>query len=144
MTDVFDMQTACPLEMTIRRAGEGIATAPDGISSRSFLVQMLLSSQTEGEITAMRAFVSPGVVTHWHSHPRGQLLFVLDGVGLVQRAGDDPAEVRAGDAIWFAPDERHWHGATPLSPFSYLSVQPVKDGTAVRWLGPVQQEEFKQ
>jgi quercetin dioxygenase-like cupin family protein len=137
MSNVFDMQAGHPSTMTILRAGEGIAAAPAGVSSGSFLVQMLLSSRTEGEMTAMRAFVPPGVVTHWHSHPRGQILFVLDGVGLVRREGHDPVEVRAGDAVWFAPDERHWHGATPSSPFGYLSVQPVKNGTAVEWLDPV-------
>jgi quercetin dioxygenase-like cupin family protein len=102
---------------------------------------MLLSSRIDGEMTAMRAFVPPGVVTHWHSHPRGQLLFVLDGIGLVQRKGDDPREVRAGDAVWFAPGEAHWHGAAPSCPFSYLSVQPVRSGTAVHWMEPVKKEE---
>ncbi len=137
MSNVFDMQEACPPAMTILRAGQGIAAAPEGVSTGAFLVRMILSSRTEGEMTAMRAFVPPGIVTHWHSHPRGQLLFVVDGVGLVQREGGEVIEVRAGDAVWFAPDERHWHGATPTSPFSYLSVQPVKNGTAVAWLGPV-------
>ncbi|MBD9626333.1 cupin domain-containing protein [Ensifer sp. ENS06] len=137
MNNPFEMQTACPPAMSLRLAGAGISVVPEGVSSGSFLVQMLLSSRTEGEMTAMRTFIPPGVVTHWHSHPRGQLLFVLDGVGIVQREGDDPVEVRAGDSIWFAPDERHWHGAAPSSPFSYLSVQLVKDGTAVHWLGPV-------
>ncbi|MBY6264243.1 cupin domain-containing protein [Azospirillum sp. 412522] len=139
MTGNLEMQQACPPVMTIRRAGEGIAAAPDGISTGSFLVQMLLSSRTDGEMTAMRAFIPPGVVTHWHSHPSGQLLFVLDGVGLVQRDGGDPVEVRAGDAVWFAPGERHWHGAAPSSPFAYLSVQPVQAGTAVHWMEAVEQ-----
>lgn len=142
MSDVFEMREQCPPAMTIFRAGEGIAVAPDGVSSGPFLVQMLLSSRAGGEMTAMRAFVPSGVVTHWHSHPRGQLLFVLDGVGLVQREGGPVSDVHAGDAVWFAPDERHWHGATPASPFSYLSVQPVKNGAAVEWLGPVDREGF--
>ncbi|RYC18374.1 cupin domain-containing protein, partial [Ciceribacter ferrooxidans] len=43
----------------------------------------------------------------------------------------------------FAPGERHWHGAAPVSPFSYLSVQPVMKGKAVEWLGPVEQEGFQ-
>jgi quercetin dioxygenase-like cupin family protein len=137
MSNPFDMKTACPSVMTIQRAGSGIVRAPEGVASGPFLVQMLLSSRAEGEMTAMRAFIEPGVLTHWHSHPRGQLLFVLDGVGLVQRDGGDVIEVHAGDSIWFAPGERHWHGATPASPFSYLSVQPVKDGTAVHWMEPV-------
>lgn len=139
MSDAFSMRQACPLEMTVWRAQDGIAPAPSGISSGAFDVQMLLSSRTDGEMTAMRAFVPPGVVTHWHSHPRGQLLHVLSGVGLVQRDGGKPVEMRAGDSIWFAPGERHWHGATPDSPFSYLSVQPVKDGTAAHWMEPVNQ-----
>ncbi len=144
MSNAFDMQEGCPLAMRLFRAGEGITAAPEGVASGAFLVQMLLSSRTEGEMTAMRAFVPPGVVTHWHSHPRGQLLFVLDGVGLVQKEGSEPFEIRTGDAVWFAPGERHWHGAAPASPFSYLSVQPVMNGKAVDWLGPVEQESVQQ
>jgi len=128
---------ACPPIMTVRRAGTDILPAPDGISSGPFRVQMLLSSAIEGEMTAMRAFVEPGTVTHWHTHPSGQLLFVIDGVGLVQRDGGAIVEVRPGDSIWFAPGERHWHGATRDDPFGYLSVQPIKDGAAVDWLEPV-------
>lgn len=142
MTGYFEMQPSCPSAMTIRRAGEGIAAAPEGISNGSFLVQMLLSSRTDGEMTAMRAFIQPGIVTHWHSHPSGQLLFVLDGVGIVQRDGGQPVEVRAGDSVWFAPGERHWHGAAPSSPFGYLSVQPVRSGTAVHWMEAVEQGEL--
>ncbi len=138
MTNPFEMNAGCPPVMTIRRAGDGITRAPQDVASGPFLVQMLLSSRTEGEMTAMRAFVEPGVVTHWHSHPRGQLLYVLDGVGLVQRHGGGIVEVRAGDSVWFAPGERHWHGATPVSPFSYVSVQAVKDGAAVTWFEPVE------
>lgn len=137
MTNPFEMKAACPSVMTIQRAGDGITRAPQNVASGPFLVQMLLSSRTDGEMTAMRAYIDPGVVTHWHSHPRGQLLFVLDGVGLVQRHDGDIVEVRAGDCVWFAPGERHWHGAAPLCPFSYLSVQMVKDGTAVTWFEPV-------
>lgn len=137
MTDPFDMATACPANMTIRKAGASITSAPEGVSNGPFLVQMLLSSRTEGEMTAMRTFIDPGVITHWHSHPRGQLLFVLDGVGRVQRDGGAVTEVRTGDSIWFAPGEPHWHGAAPESPFSYISVQCVKDGTAVHWMAPV-------
>ncbi|TPP09680.1 cupin domain-containing protein [Rhizobium glycinendophyticum] len=141
MGNPFEMQQGCPPTMVVHRAGDGITAATAGVSSGPFLVQMLLSSRTDGEMTAMRGFMPPGVVTHWHSHPRGQLLFVLDGVGLVQKEGDPPLEVRAGDAVWFAPDERHWHGAAAMSPFSYLSVQPVKDGSAVQWFGPVEHED---
>lgn len=141
MSNLPEMNTACSPAMVIVRDGVGIAPAPEVIASGPFRVQMLLSSKTEGEMTAMRAFVNAGVITRWHSHPRGQLLFVLDGLGLVQRDGGDVIEVCAGDCVWFAPGERHWHGAAPASPFGYISVQPVKDGTAVHWMEAVAPKE---
>lgn len=95
----------------------------------------LLDSQIDGENTAMRATLDPGTVTHWHTHPRGQFLYVLSGVGRVQREGEPVEKVRTGDAIWFAPDELHWHGATADSPFSYLSIQGFEQGRFVDWSG---------
>jgi len=133
----FQADAACPPRMTIRRIGETVGRSPEGIASAPFWVEMLLASNAEGENTAMRATLDPGVVTHWHTHPRGQFLYVLSGVGLAQRDGAPVEEIRAGDCIWFAPGEKHWHGASPQSPFSYLSVQAVANGTAVRWLEPV-------
>jgi len=131
---------ACPREMTIRRAGDDIAAAPSGMTSGPFLVQTILKSQVDGEITAMRVYLDPGNVSYWHRHPRGQMLFVLDGVGLVQNEGGAVVEVRAGGSVWFAPGERHWHGASPASPFSYISVQAIEDGVAVQWMEPIRAE----
>jgi quercetin dioxygenase-like cupin family protein len=124
--------------MMIQRSGTDIKHGSEGISNAPFLMQTLLSSQTDGEMTAMRAFFEPGGITHWHSHPLGQLLFVVDGVGLVQRDSGEVTEIHVGDSVWFAPGERHWHGATPFSLFSYISIQPTKDSTAVRWQEPVE------
>jgi quercetin dioxygenase-like cupin family protein len=135
--DPIANEQAHPTQMTIRRAGAATQRAPDGISSGPFWVEMLHSSSRDGENTAMRATLDPGIVTHWHSHPRGQILYVLSGVGCVQRDGGRIEEVRAGDCVWFAPDERHWHGAAPDSVFSYVSIQAVYKGTAVRWMEPV-------
>lgn len=126
------MNPANPKTMTIRRPGNTVR-APEGISNAPFWVEMLLDSRIDGENTAMRATLDPGTVTHWHTHPRGQLLYVLSGVGLVQREGEPVEEVRTGDAIWFAPDELHWHGATADSPFSYLSIQGFEKGRVVDW-----------
>ena len=136
-TQFFQTGAACPPQMAIRRPGAAIRRAPDGISTAPFWVEMLLESGLEGENPAMRATLDPGVVTHWHSHPRGQFLYGLSGLGLAQREGGPVEEIRAGYAVWFAPDEKHWHGAAPSSPFSYISIQAVAGGTAVHWLEPV-------
>ncbi|MBB3595481.1 quercetin dioxygenase-like cupin family protein [Rhizobium sp. BK529] len=126
------MSETNPKTMTIRRPGNAVRS-PEGISNAPFWVEMLLDNQVDGENTAMRATLDPGTVTHWHTHPRGQLLYVLSGIGLVQRKDEPAEEVRTGDAIWFAPDELHRHGAAPDSPFSYLSVQGSENGHFVDW-----------
>ena len=55
----------------------------------------------------------PGARTAWHTHPLGQTLIVTAGCGWVQREGGPVEEIRPGDVVWFAPGEKHWHGATP-------------------------------
>ena len=45
-------------------------------------------------------------------HERGQLLQITSGYGFVCKEGEAPLRVRAGDTVWIAPNERHWHGAT--------------------------------
>jgi quercetin dioxygenase-like cupin family protein len=124
--------------MTIQRAGEQIVRSPDGISSAPFQVEMLLDSSRDGENTVIRAMLDPGTVTRWHAHPRGQLLYVLSGRGLVQASNGTVVSIGAGDSVWFAPGERHWHGASPDSPFSYISIQAGEDGRSVDWFEPVE------
>ncbi|WP_028710742.1 cupin domain-containing protein [Paracoccus pantotrophus] len=79
----------------------------------------------------------PGARTHWHRHPLGQTLIVIQGKGLVQSWGGPVETVTAGDCIWFAPDEKHWHGAAPDTAMSHLAIAEALDGSSVEWLEPV-------
>lgn len=137
MTDPIQPQGRYPLTMTIRRAGSSGFMSPSSIATQTFWAETLLESDAEGEATVIKANVQPGIITHWHSHPRGQFLLVLDGVGYVQKRGGNVEEVQAGDSVWFAPDEQHWHGATPRSSFTYISVQAVKHSKTSDWFEPV-------
>jgi quercetin dioxygenase-like cupin family protein/phenylpyruvate tautomerase PptA (4-oxalocrotonate tautomerase family) len=127
-----------PAELTIHRFGERLTRSPEGISTAPMQVEPLLDGSRDGENTAMRAMLDPGIITNWHTHPRGQLLYVLSGTGLVQRDGGPIITVHHGDSVWFAAGERHWHGAAPDDSFSYISIQAVQDGRAVDWLEPVE------
>jgi quercetin dioxygenase-like cupin family protein len=126
-----------PLTMTIRRPGN-VTRSPDGVASAPFWVEMPLEGESRGENTAMRATLDPGTVTNWHTHPRGQLLYVLSGIGRAQRDGGPVEELRTGDAVWFAPHEKHWHGAAADSPFSYISIQATDGERIVDWLESVE------
>jgi len=72
---------------------------------------------------------TPGARTAWHSHARGQTLYVTDGIGRVQSRGAAIADIRAGDVVVTPPDEWHWHGAAPDHFMSHLSItEGVPDG----------------
>src|SRR3546814_20590411 len=73
----------------------------------------------------MKAHYAAGAWTHWHSHPLGQILYILVGVCLVQREGGGILRAGAGDVVWLAPDEVHRPGATDAEPMSYLNLQGV-------------------
>lgn len=76
----------------------------------------------------------PGARTAWHTHPHGQLLQIMAGVGRVQRAGEAVVEVLPGDVIWFETGERHWHGAAPNRTMTHLAVQRADAaGSAAAW-----------
>ncbi len=129
---------AAGFQPPIHRAGSTTGRPPEGIATAPFWVETLVESSRDGELTAMRCILDPGTLTRWHTHPNGQILYALSGVGLAQRHGGPVEELRAGDCITFAPGERHWHGAAADSTFSYISIQGVKDGTAVAWLDAVE------
>lgn len=84
----------------------------------------------------------PGARTAWHTHPLGQTLIVLSGLGRAQRQGGPVEEIRPGDVIWFAPGEKHWHGASPAVAMTHIAIQEQLDGTAVDWLEHVTDAEY--
>lgn len=84
----------------------------------------------------------PGARTAWHTHPLGQTLLVLSGVGRAQRWGGPIEEIRPGDVVWFPPGEKHWHGAAPSIAMTHLALQEVQDGKVVDWLEKVTDQQY--
>ena len=90
-----------------------------------------------------RVFFEPGARTNWHTHPEGQILFVLTGTCRVAAEDEPPAEVEAGGIVYFAPGERHWHGAGPDSYMVHAAVSPAADSDGgTDWLEPVTDEQY--
>jgi quercetin dioxygenase-like cupin family protein len=84
----------------------------------------------------------PGARTAWHTHPLGQTLVVTSGCGWVQRDGGQVEEIHPGDVVWFAPGEKHWHGATAATAMSHIAVQEKLNGEVVVWMEHVSDEEY--
>ncbi len=85
----------------------------------------------------------PGARTAWHTHPLGQTLIVLAGCGWAQRKGGPREEIRPGDVIWFAPGEKHWHGASATTAMTHIAIQEKLDGKAVEWMEQVSEGEYR-
>ncbi len=84
-----------------------------------------------------------GARTAWHTHPLGQTLIVVAGFGRVQREGGPIEEVRPGDIVWFAPGEKHWHGAEPNVAMSHIAFAEALDGKVVDWMEHVKDDDYR-
>ncbi len=90
-----------------------------------------------------RVFFEPGARTNWHTHPEGQVLFVVSGTCRVAREGVPPVEVESGGVVYFAPGEKHWHGANPNSYMVHAAVNPAANSDGgTDWLEPVTDEQY--
>jgi quercetin dioxygenase-like cupin family protein len=103
----------------------------------------IIEAEAPARIRSGRVSFEPGARTHWHTHPLGQTLHVVSGVGRVQKEGEPIQEIRAGDTVWIAPNERHWHGASPTMGMSHIAMQEALDGAAVKWAEAVTDAQYK-
>ena len=83
-----------------------------------------------------------GARTAWHTHPLGQTLIVTSGLGWAQRDGGPIEEILPGDVVWFAPNEKHWHGATPTTGMTHIAIQEALDGKVADWMEKVTDKEY--
>jgi quercetin dioxygenase-like cupin family protein len=93
-------------------------------------------------VNSARVAFEPGARTAWHTHPLGQTLFVVSGVGRVQTKGGPVREIRPGDTVWIPPGEKHWHGASPNNGMVHIAMHESLDGTHVTWMEQVTDEEY--
>jgi quercetin dioxygenase-like cupin family protein len=129
------------MEIT-RNATETTAGPSDWFSGAVYLDAVATPSGAS-RLTASSVHFTPGARTAWHTHPNGQTIWVLEGVGLCQRRGGPVEVIRPGDRVFFEPGEEHWHGATPNRFMTHLAMLEVDDqGNPATWGDPVTDEEY--
>jgi quercetin dioxygenase-like cupin family protein len=102
----------------------------------------IVNAPAPARVAAARVSFEPGARTAWHTHPLGQTLYVVSGVGRVQKEGEPVREIRAGDTVWIPPGEKHWHGAAPDHGMTHVAMQEAVDGSAVEWLEQVSDADY--
>lgn len=102
--------------------------------------QMPAPARTGGALVTFEA----GARSNWHTHPLGQTLLVISGLGWHQCEGEPKEEIRPGDVVFCPPGKRHWHGATATSAMSHIAiVERDANGKNVEWMEPVTDEQYR-
>lgn len=129
--------------MEIKRAGSvPSASGPVEWFTGTVRIDPLFNSFAPERVQGANVTFEPGARTAWHTHPLGQTLVIVSGLGRVQRDGGPIEEVRPGDVVWFAPGEKHWHGASPSTAMTHTALQEVQDGKVVDWMEKVTDEQY--
>jgi len=129
--------------MNVIKAGSRPSTkGPGEWFTGAVRIDPLLDAPEPARAAGAQVTFEPGARTAWHTHPLGQTLIVTSGCGRVQRWGGLIEEIRPGDVVWFAPNEKHWHGAGPTTAMTHIAIQEKLDGKAVEWMDHVSDEEY--
>ena len=116
--------------------------APAESFTGTVLQDPIIVAEAPARLASNRVSFEPGARTAWHTHPLGQTLHVMSGLGRVQLWGQPIREIRPGDVVWIAPGEKHWHGAAPNNRMMHLACQEALNGKHVEWLEHVTDAQY--
>ncbi|MFE3904455.1 cupin domain-containing protein [Streptomyces sp. NPDC059153] len=129
--------------MHITRNRPGTSAGPAAHFNGTVRLDEIVAPRAPSRLRMFSVHFAPGGHASWHRHPRGQVLHVTEGEGLVQRRGGPVEEIRAGDTVWIEPDEWHWHGAAPRTFMTHLAAaEAAEDGTTTDWHERVDVAEY--
>jgi quercetin dioxygenase-like cupin family protein len=129
--------------MEIKRIGtQASGKGPEKWFTGSVRVDPLFQAPDPARVQTASVTFEPGARTAWHTHPLGQTLIVVSGSGWAQRLGGPVEEIHPGDIVWFAPGEKHWHGATATNGMTHIAVQEKLDGEVANWMEHVTDEQY--
>lgn len=129
--------------MEIKRSGsQPSARGTEDWFSGTVRIDPLFAVREPARTAGNAVTFEPGARTAWHTHPLGQTLIVTSGKGLAQSWGGEIREIRIGDTIWFAPGEKHWHGAAPDTAMTHIAIHEALDGSVADWLEQVSDEQY--
>jgi len=130
--------------MEIKRSGSQSSTnGSTEYFTGTVRIDPLFEAPEPARVRGASVTFEPGARTAWHTHPLGQTLIVTSGLGSAQRWGGQVEEIRPGDVVWFAPNEKHWHGASPTTAMTHIAIQEALNGKVVEWMEHVSNEQYR-
>lgn len=130
--------------MDIRRSGSRPSRqGPAEYFTGSVRIDPVFEAPEPARVRSATVIFEAGARTAWHTHPLGQILIVVSGLGRAQHWGGPVEEIGPGDVVWFPPGEKHWHGAGPETPMTHIAIQEALNGSPVEWLEQVSDEQYR-
>jgi quercetin dioxygenase-like cupin family protein len=129
--------------MQITRNSLDTNLGPSDWFTGTVYIDPVATAAEQSRLTANSVHFTPGARTAWHTHPLGQTIYVIEGIGRCQRRGGPIEEIRPGDRVHFDPGEDHWHGAAPNRFMTHIGMQEVDEtGSSATWGDHVTDEEY--
>ena len=102
----------------------------------------IIEAPEPARVRAIKVSFEPKARTAWHTHPLGQTLFVISGVGPVGLRNEPPQIINVGDTVWIPPEEEHWHGASATNSMTHIAIQEALNESVAEWLEKVSDDEY--
>jgi len=127
----------------ITRNSTATGRGPSDWFTGDVYIDAVAAPSNGSRLSASNVHFTPGARTSWHTHPNGQTIWVIEGLGLCQRRGGPIEVIRAGDRVFFEPGEEHWHGAAPSRFMAHIAMLEADDeGNLATWGEHVTDEEY--
>lgn len=120
---------------------KGTQLPSDWFTGNAFL-HPLVAKDSNNNFSAGSVTFEPGARTNWHTHPKGQVLLVIDGEGFYQEKGKPAQPIKKGEVVNIPENVEHWHGASAKSPMTHIAITNYQEDEQVVWLQPVSEEEY--
>lgn len=135
------MKKIVPHILVNHNSEQSTQQAPDAYFTGTVYLKLLFPADDPLFSGGLVTF-TPGARTAWHTHPKGQMLLITEGIGLVQEQGGPIEQFTAGDTVWIPSGVKHWHGAAPNALMSHIATAEKVDNSAVVWLEKVTEQEY--
>ena len=147
MLPIGAVAAAESVEMTERQQIKRAGSQPSQVGPTEFFTGRVRIDpvwQADDHLNTSGTLVTfePGARSAWHTHPAGQRLTIISGIGLTQEWGKEVQEFQPGDVVVCPPGVKHWHGAQPTTAMTHLAVTGTVDGKNVEWMEQVTDVQY--
>lgn len=102
----------------------------------------LVARDRNNDFTVGSLTYEPKTRSNWHTHPKGQILIIIEGHGFYQEKGKPARSLKKGDIVNAPENIAHWHGASATSKMVDIAITNYKGDEQATWLQAVTNEEY--